>query len=276
MALKAVVDDIDTVDEKYRDLYVEKDGRHELAVEDILGHSATKKLRDENGARRISEKKAKDDLGKWGVLGDRKPEDVLAALDTIEELKLAAEGKLDEPKINGIVEKRISGKLAPLQRELEQAKGVIAEKDKTIAGFVSKETQRTVHDSIREAVGKSQGFLPGALEDVLMFADKHFELNEDGKVVTKDGVGVTPGVDPSVWLTEMQPRKAHWWGETKGGGSGGNRNGGGGGGERNPFTAEHWNLTEQGRLVKTNRTRADQMARAAGTTVGGPKPAARK
>ncbi|QFR59625.1 hypothetical protein P6F33_gp24 [Pseudomonas phage Quinobequin-P09] len=100
------------------------------------------------------------------------------------------------------------------------------------------------------------------------------EVNEEGKVVTRDGVGVTPGIDATVWLTEMQSKKTHWWGPSQGGGAGGNRSGSGGG--ANPWSADGWNMTEQGRILKENRSRAEQMAKSAGTTIGGPRPQPRK
>jgi hypothetical protein len=111
------------------------------------------------------------------------------------------------------------------------------------------------------------------LEDALEVAGRMFEVDEDGKVVTKDEVGVTPGIDAVVWLTEMQNKRPHWWGTTSGGGSRGNNGNNGTTTGNNPFTREHWNMTEQGKLVKTNRARAEQLARSAGTTIGGGMPA---
>jgi len=40
----------------------------------------------------------------------------------------------------------------------------------------------------------------------------------------------------------------------------------------NPWKAETWNVTEQGNIVRTDRARADKLAAAAGTKVGGLKP----
>lgn len=107
-----------------------------------------------------------------------------------------------------------------------------------------------------------------------MLAERVFEVDDEGNVTTKDGVGVTPGIAADVWLTEMQDKRPHWWPQSQGGGAGGS--GGGGAGGKNPFSAEGWNLTEQGRLVRENPEKADQMAKAAGTTVGGGRPAAKK
>lgn len=278
MAIKAVVDSLDDVDEKYKDLYTEVNGKFEITgIEDVTLLSPVKKLKDENGARRISERKAKEALAPYAALiGERKLEDVQLMLDRYPELEAAAEGKLDDKKIDGIVETRIKAKLAPVERENGTLKQQIAERDGIIQGYKTKETIRTVHDSVREAIGKQQGFQQTAIEDALMHAERMFEVNEDGKVVTRDEVGVTPGIDAVVWLTEMQVKRPHWWGTTTGGGSRGNNGSQGSTSGNNPFTREHWNMTEQGKLIRTNRARAEQLAKSAGTTVGGGMPVARK
>ncbi len=49
-------------------------------------------------------------------------------------------------------------------------------------------------------------------------------------------------------------------------GSNGGRN------EPNPFSADAWNVTEQGQVVKADAAKAERLAKAAGTTVGGSRP----
>jgi hypothetical protein len=278
MALKAVVDSLDDVDEKYRDLYTEVNGKFEITgIEDVTVLTPVKKLKDENAQRRIAERKAKEALAPFTALvGERKLEDVQQMLDRYPELEAAAEGKLDDGKINGLVEARLKTKLAPVERENGQLKQQLQERDGIIEGFKTKERIRTVHDSVREAIGKQQGFQPTAIEDALMHAERMFEVNEDGKVVTRDEVGVTPGIDAVVWLTEMQAKRPHWWGTTSGGGSRGNNGSGGPPSGNNPFSREHWNMTEQGKLIRTNRVRAEQLAKSAGTKIGGGMPALKK
>lgn len=276
MAIKAVVDSLDDVDEKYKDLYTEVNGKFEITgIEDVTLLTPVKKLKDENAKRRIDERKAREALAPFtALMGDRKLEEVQAMLDRYPELEAAAEGKLDEGKINGLVEARLKTKLAPVERERDQLKVQVTERDGVIAGYKTKETIRTVHDAVREAIGKQQGFQQTAIEDALMHAERMFEVDENGKVVTRDEVGVTPGIDAVVWLTEMQTKRPHWWGTTSGGGARGNNGTGSGVNTgNNPFTREHWNMTEQGKLLRTNRARAEQLAKSAGTTIGGGMPA---
>jgi len=43
----------------------------------------------------------------------------------------------------------------------------------------------------------------------------------------------------------------------------------------NPWSADSWNMTEQGRILRENRTKAEQLAAQAGTKIGAPKPASK-
>jgi hypothetical protein len=274
MAIKAVIDKLEDVAEPFRELYTERNGKFELT-----GVEGMKTEADVTRLTSALEKERNDHKGtkkKFEIFGDRKPEDILASLDRIPELEAAAAGKLDDNAINKIVETRIGSKTGPLERTIAQLRKDVADRDGLIQGFQAKETQRTLHDAIRDAFGKSQGIQSAALEDALMLGERMLEINEDGKVVTKDNVGVTPGIDATVWLTEMQQKRPHWWGPTGGGGAGGSGGRGGASGGKNPWSAEHWNVTEQGKLYKQNPTQADQMARSAGTTIGGLRPPVRK
>lgn len=275
MAIKAIIDKLEDVDEKYRDLYTEKNGKFELTgVEGMKTEADVARLTTALEKERKDHKAVKQIL--TTIVGDKKPEDVIAALDRIPELEAAAEGKMDEHKINEIVEKRIGSKTGPLERKIKELTAQNVEKDESIKGFTAKERKRTITDAVRDAIGKEKGFQGTAMDDALMNAEAMFDITEEGKVITKDGVGVTPGVDAVVWLKDMQQKRPHWWGPTGGGGAGGNNGAGGGVNGANPFARETWNMTEQGKLVNSNRSRAEQLAKAAGTSIGGGMPPAKK
>ena len=274
MALKAILDSIDDLPDPLKSEYVEKNGKYELQVEGMKTEADLARVQTALTKERADHKVVREQLTSFKtVLGDRKVEDVLTQLDRIPELEAAAAGKLDDEKINQIVETRIKTKLAPVERELNQYKTQVAEKDKVIEGYTVAERTRKIHDAVRKAATAAK-VLPEAIEDALNLADRVFELDESGKVITKEGVGVTQGIEPSVWFIDLQKTRAHWWGQSSGGGAGGNRGGDFGG--KNPFSAEHWNMTEQGKLVVSDRAKAEQLAKAAGTTIGGKKPAPKK
>lgn len=268
MGLKAIVDKIEDVEETFRSLYTERNGKFEITgIEGMRTQADVDRLSAGIEKERNDHKATK---ARFAPLGDRKVEDILTALDRLPELETAAAGKMDDVKINEMVEARIKSRIAPVERERDTLKGQVAERDVKLGEFSKEKTQRIIQDEVRKAITASEGFVTSALEDALMVAERVFEIDENGRVVAKDGVGITPGVDATVWLSEIQPKRTHWWGQSQGGGAGGNRNGASGG--TNPFSADNWNMTEQAQLYVANPARAEQMAKSAGTTIGGLQP----
>ena len=212
---------------------------------------------------------------KLSVWGDLVHAEVVVKLDKIPELEAAAEGKLDETKIEEIVTRRVDGKInsqtAPLQRQIDL---LTEERDgfgTQIEVFQREKTARLIHDDVRKHLTDAK-VIPEAFEDALLLADRIFEVrDEDSAVLTKDQVGVTPGVAPDVWLSELGTSRPHWWPASRGGGA----DGGNGltGFDENPFSNKHWSLTRQGEVVRAEGVeKAQQMAKSAGTEVGGMKP----
>lgn len=259
-------DSLDAIPDIVKHLYKEANGKYVLikageikTVQDIA--NVQEGLRKEREDHKTTKRRL-------AAFGDLDPDEVQEKLDRIEELEATAGGALDEDKINKIVESRIKSKTAPLERQI---KTLTEERDtlsSTVNEFETKETRRSIHDDVRKAATQAN-VRNTALEDVLLISESIFQRDESGNVVTKDGVGVTPGISPDVWLTEVKNTRPHWWPESQGVGAQG---GDGGSGGNNPFTAENWNLTEQGNLIKENRTKAEQMAKAAGTVIGGRPP----
>lgn len=267
--LKAILDTLEGVEPHFHSLYTERNGKFELTgIEGIKTQADIDRLQVSLTKERSDHKVLKD---RYGMLGDRKPEDIIAALDRIPELEAAAKGNIDDAKLNEMVEGRIKTRLAPIERQAQTLAQQLAERDSALNELRGKESQRIVADSVRTAAMKLK-VVDSALEDVILLGERVFAIDEStGSVVTKDGVGVTPGISADVWLTDMQAKRPHWWGPSQGGGAGGNR--GGGAGVTNPWSKDSWNLTEQGRVYKENVAKAEQLAKAAGTSIGGPKPA---
>lgn len=271
MGLKVQHDTVDEIDEAFRPLYTERDGKYVLTgVEGIKTQADIDRLQGALTKERNDHKAVKE---RYAVFGETDPAEILAKLDKYPELEAAAEGKLDEDKINQLADSRLRTKLAPVERERDQFKTKFEQTSAENEQLRNTIRSRDIKDNVMSAALKGK-VIDTALEDVLMLADRVFEVNEDGSVTTKDGVGVTPGITPDQWLTEMQPKRPHWWPASQGGGAQGGQ--GGGSFANNPWSAEHWNMTDQGRMINQDRQKAEQMAKAAGTTIGGPKPAAKK
>lgn len=269
-ALAATVDSLEGVPEALHAFYVETDGKFTLQVTGLPSQGDVTRLNEALRKERGDHNTLKDRVK---MLGDRRIEDVVTELERIPELE-ATQGTIDEEKVNTLVEARIKARVGPVERERDKLKTEVETKDKRISEFEAKDRTRTIHDKVREDAVKAK-VLPEAVEDALLLADRLFEVDDTGRVVTKDSVGVTPGIEPSVWFTDVQKSRPHWWGPSSGGGANGNR-GGGGDATTNPFTHENWNLTAQGALVNTDRAKAEQLAKSAGTTIGGQRPEPRK
>lgn len=267
MTLKATLDSLDEIDPKYHDLYREYEGKYSLKpIDGMKTQADIDRLQLGIKNEREETKKIKE---KYKLLEGLDVNEILEKLDRYPELEEASKGKIDEAKMNELVEAKLKTKLAPYEREKSTLAAKLTELEQLNQQYSAKERQRVIHDSIRQTALDAK-IAPEALEDVLLNAERVFELDESGKPVVKDNVGFTPGIDPKVWISEIQPKRPLWWGVSQGGGARGNS--GTGHGVVNPFSKDNWNLTEQGRVYTQNPQQAEQLAKSAGTFVGGPRP----
>jgi hypothetical protein len=268
MTIKSIYDKQEDVPEVFRELFTERNGKWELTgVEGIRTQGDIERVQTALAAERRDHKALKD---KFAPLVDKDLTQVLADLDRIPELEAAAEGNLSATKIEEIANKRIAARLAPIERERDQLKSKVTEQGNEIVNFQTQNRVRTIHDSVRAEATRLK-IIPEALDDVLMLSERVLELAEDGAVVVKDKVGFTPGVAVQDWFQEIQPKRPHWWPATSGSGGRGNQ-GNGFDGLKNPWSTEHWNLTEQGALVTGDLKKAERMAAAAYSHIGATAP----
>jgi hypothetical protein len=272
--LQALHEKIDEIPEAFRELYTEKNGKFELT-----GIAGVKTQADIDRLHSALEKERGDHKGtkdKFAVWGDLNYDDVVQKLDKYPLLEAAAAGKFDESKVEELAQKRAeamtNSKVAPLDRENKQLKTTVAEVMAENQALKTEKVNRAIGDDVRAAMLASK-VLPEAQDDALLWAERIFEI-VDGKVVTKDGVGVLPGMSAKLWLESVAEKKPHWWPNSQGGGGGGSGNGSGGG-PNNPWSAAAWNITNQAKYIEQHGIdRATQMAKLAGTVpIGGKKPA---
>lgn len=271
--LKVLYDKNDDIPEGYKELYAEKNSKYELTgIDGIKTQADIDRLSEALTKERNDHKDVKKNLSVWGEL---KHEEVQASLDRIPELEAAAE-KANDTNVAELVNNRLEGairtKTAPLERQLIDLTKERDESFEKVTSLMAEKITRTIHDSVRGQLVDNK-VIPEAHEDALMLADRVFEIREeDGRVVTRDAVGVTPGVEADIWLGEMKDKRPHWWPPSQGGGAGGS-GGGGAGGANNPWSKNYWNITEQGRVFRADgREKAEQMAMAAGSKFGSTRP----
>ncbi len=283
MAIKAVYDSIDDIPESvdnFRSYFVEKNGKHELTgIPGIKTQADVDRVKVGLEKERESHRSTKSSLEEWNNLGT--VSDIQATMDRIPELEAMAESKggaLDDSQIQEAVDRRveatIKSRLTPVERENEKLQVSLETTLESLGTYQKKEVQRNVHDSVRSALN-SEKILLEFHEDALMHADRVFEIEEDGSVVTRDNVGVTPGMNPLAWLQDMQEKRPGWWPASRGGGARGSSATAFSG--NNPWSPGNWNMTEQGKVLRDKGAeKAKQLAESAGSFVGAASPTVKK
>ena len=274
--LKLSHDKIEDIPEAHRELYTEQDGKFILTgIEGVKTQGDVDRVMGGLTKERADHKVTKASLHVWDGLDH---EEVTGKLDRFAELEVAAKGNKEEmdAKLEELTEARVKTRLSPVERENTTLKARVEELEGVTTTLQGEKTRRVITDSVRDASTKSK-VVTEALPDVLMLSNQVFAVGEDGKtVLTKENpYGITPGLSPDVFLSEMQEKRPHWWPRSTGGGAGGS--GGGFGGGENPWSNDHWNLTKQGAYVKEHGIeKAEQMAKTVGTSLGGARPVPKK
>jgi len=285
MKLKTVYATVEEIPEGYGDLYTERNGQWELtAVEGVKTQADVDRVQESLRKERADHKATKD---KFTPFAELDPAEVLEKLEGYDSLveqneALKAGGQFDEAKAEPIIQARVRQAIGPLERDkvslqkqIEERNRKLAEKDSEVSTLKHTITSGTVEREIRDAAVEAKVIGP-AIGDVVLNGNRVFELTEDGRVVTRDVPGVTPGLTPKEWLKDKQESAPHWWPASVGGGSrGGGGPGGAGVGANNPWSKEGWNLTKQGAFVREHgEAKAAEAAARVGSKLGATKPGA--
>jgi len=261
----------DDIPPEYKALYTEKDGAWSLTG--VKGMKTGKDVSTVSEAlRKERADHSKLRAGLRSVFGEQYDlTEIGERLTKVDELQALVDGGdfKDPKKLDNLVQAKLKALLTPVERERDQLKSQIGTLTAENENFKTAGMTRKIHDAVREAGGKSK-LLGDATDDALMLAERQLTVDENGNVVTKEVAACGPGLTAVDWLGDLQTKRPHWWGTSSGGGSG---NGMGGSKGPNPWSADGWNLTEQGRIYKENPTRAKTLADAVGVKVtGGVRP----
>ena len=267
------------IPQEYVGLYTEKDGEwYFTGVTGMKSQADIDKVMTGLTKERDDHRSTKEKLRAWEGL-DRT--DVDAKLARLDELEVASKNSIPkaemDKKLDELAEVRAKNRMLPVERERDTLKKKLEEFEKTIATLTAEKTQRTIHDKVREAATTAK-ILPEVMADVLLLSDNVFQLTEDGQLLTKENVyGVDAGLTPESFFQTQQERRPYWWPTSTGGGSKGTGGKSGAGGTVNPWAAETWNLTDQGKYVREHgMEKAQQMAKLAGADLSGARPITKK
>jgi len=274
MKLKAVIDSLDGLDDAFHPLYTEKDGKFLLTgVEGIKTQADIDRVNRALTQEKDAHKKTKEKFAPFADYADN-ADDIIQKLDGYDDLVARADGKGKNDAALAAENTELKRKVTVLERDLTKVKGDYDGLVEVNTELTAAQRKRAIHDAVRAAATKSK-MLETAVEDALFLAERVFDVMEDASVQVKEGSGYGVGNKPDDWLAEIQPKRPHWWPASVGGGARGS-GGGGGGFADNPWSNEHWNMTEQGRIYNADPAKAERMAKSAGTEIGGRKPAPKK
>lgn len=283
--LKTVYDNAEDIPEGYADLYTERHGKWELTgVQGVKTQADVERVQEALRKEKADHKLVKEAL----KLYDGVDLEVIEAQATeLESAKAQLEainkdGRVDETKLEPIIAARVKQAVAPLERDkvnlerkLADTNKIVADKDGEVVTLKTTIVTGNVERAIRDAAIIAK-LVPTAVADAVMNGSRLFEVTEDGRIITKDVFGVTPGLTTTEWLNDMKEKAPHWWPPSVGGGAqGGGGPKGGYGGSNNPWSKDGWSITKQGQLVTTlGETKAAEVAAQAGCKIGDTKPKA--
>lgn len=254
MALKAIIDSLDSVEEQYRDLYEERDGKYVLAVEGIEAHPGAAALKSALDRVRGEKRALSEKLTTVEGRLDGLPDDFDA--NEYERLRGAAEGK-EPPKID----ERLDRQKAELEKK---HKAELDKRDARITKLDGTLRKSLVDDGLTKALidaGVSKDFLPAAkalLKE--RGAVKLIEEDDEFQVLADDGIDDRLPLSKFVTNWAAEDGK-HFVAKPTGGDAKG------GEGKRfteNPFDPKSPNRTKQQELIVQNDAKARQMAAAVG------------
>jgi len=260
--------------EAIQKLYTEQgDGQYSLTqIKGLKTQGDVDRVMTSLTAERNAHKETKAKIKAWEGL---EPDKVRAELAKIEEYKVLAEqgGGDVEERVQKLLDAKLASVTGPLEHQIKTANEKVAELTISNEQLVLERNTRTIEDNAREVItnNKIGKVVDSAMPDILMNARAMLTIDEQGNVVTRDQVGVTPGVPADIWFKEMVEKRNHWLQPSEGGGTGGGKNKAGGG--ANPWKKDSWNIAAQGAYVKEHGAdAAASAAKAAGSALGATAP----
>lgn len=258
MILNQTVVNLDGVAEGHKDLYTANADGTGFVLNGVIGmktqgdiDTLTKSLQ----AERTAHGDTKTALKGFNGVDVKTITSDLAELDS---LRITG-GKVDDKTINDAVDAKVRQMTGPLESKITDLTESNAQFALLNSDYLARDTKRTIEDDARKSFQTLELKDAGSQEDVMLHINQNFKLQDGGAITNSDWATITE------WLSGMRNTRANWWGATvSDGANGGTTNYKG----QNPFSHEHWNMSAQNSLIKSDRTQADALVKAAGTTFG--------
>lgn len=268
---QAVIDDVESIPEEYRELYEEQDGAQVLKMDLMQNHPAYKTVKSTADKMDREKKAVKKQLAEMQEKLSQIPEDFdpsayQTMVDELAELREAVEAG-DDGKKGGKDKKEIPSQIKALESKMNraatEAQAEIKKRDDRIGTLAGKLERVLIDDGLTKSLieaGIDPKFLKASkamLRDLVTLReeDDDFEAiveTDAGEQSLSDFVKDWAGTDEGKLF--IKPASGSG---SEGGGKGSNIEG-------NPFKKETANVTEQGRIVRDDPEKARRLMKAAG------------
>ncbi|MCB2186278.1 MAG: hypothetical protein KQJ78_07665 [Deltaproteobacteria bacterium] len=255
-------------------LYTEKDGVFTLQLEGEIPGMVPKAKLDEFRENNIRLAKEKDDLaGKAKALEDLGDlEEVKAAMRAAREAK--DKKLLDAGKVDELIQEKTAALVREHEAEVASLKANSEAMTAQVATLQDRLTKEVIDKAVLDALMQQVEKVPASAAKLLRIeARQVLFLDDAGEIIAKEPDGSTKyaydkdgkkAYGPEQFAADFVATYAQDYWPSKGGGAPKNNQGGGAAG-KNPWKpGEDYNLTEQGRLIRTEPERAAKLAREAG------------
>jgi len=287
MGLELIIDSLDKVDETIKGLYIEQDGKFMLDVMGMKKHPSIVNLQGaigkERDARKLSDKSLKEmkDLTDGLDLESLKgidPEKYTEALDSLEKFKSDEKKRNNKKlkdkeqweKLGQQLQDDFNDKLDELQTKHDQKIAIFQTKlddvnktnDKKLSSMMESLEKELKNKEIITAIADAKGNRVVLMPHISQFVKVVEEDSGEFAARVIDGKGIVrinDAGDPmaiSEFVEELKEKEEFKGegifakkGQSGGSGSDGNQ-GGDDNGDKNPFSKDSFNLTEQGKLYK--------------------------
>jgi len=206
-------------------------------------------------------KAAKNALKAFEGIDPENIKKMMKTLESSEEAKLLAEGKLDD-----VVNKRTEKMRLEFDALKEAFTAEITKEKENSKNLLNKYNGERVTLALRQAAEKS-GAHAESINDIVNRANGIFSVGVDDKVEARDKDGNLVAIkgkplDPFIFVEQLKETAPHLWPGSEGHGGLGRRPGNN---MKNPFKkGPDYNLTEQAKLANSDPELASQLKAAAG------------
>lgn len=208
--LKPVVTDINEVEEPYRKLYIQKDGKWHLEVEGMAPKERVDEFRNNNIRLDNEIKKLKEDLARFEGIDPEKVKETEHKIKKAEEDKLIAKGE-HERVFNeriAILKKEHEGQLKAKDAKISELEGTLTKTQKDRDHYIiTRELASALEKEFQP--GSSKVLEPHALSQFTVKDGKVIALNADG--TTRYGKDAVTPLSLRDWAVDYAEQNGTKW-----------------------------------------------------------------